>query len=138
MSRAYGLLKAHKIPIDDNNNLKFSNNLPFRLVISCIDSFKYFFSQLYEEILSSSVNKPPQNIKNSVEFLEKIKNIKIPENYVMMSLDVVSMYPTIPLDLIKKGINNRWNEIKKYTDIPINEFLIGLDVLVNSTYFKIK
>ena len=47
LSRAYGLLKAHKIPIDDNNNLNFSDDLPFRLVISCIDSFKYFFFHNY-------------------------------------------------------------------------------------------
>ena len=69
LARAYGLLKANNITDD----IIPDDALPFRLSISCIDSFKYFFSQLYEEILSNSIKKPPQSIKNSYDFIKKSK-----------------------------------------------------------------
>lgn len=132
LARAYALAKTHKIP----ENLISFDDIKFRLVVSSIDSHKCYLSKLYEQILSESIKKPTQVIKNSQDFINKIKNIKIPDNYIMVSLDVVNMYPSIPFDLIKSSIKNRWEDIKKCTDIPLKEFLSGLDLLLNTTYFK--
>ena len=139
-ARAYGLIKAHKI--DDEMLFKIKNNIqiesivPFRIIISSIDCPKYLQSKMYERILSNSIKKSEKVIKNSFEFLKKIKNVIVPQGYVMISLDVISMYPSIPLKLVNESVKNRWSEIEKYTKIPQTEFLSGLEFMVNMTYFS--
>ena len=54
----------------------------------------------------------------------------------MASFDVESMFNSIPIELVVKSIKKRWNNIKNYTKLPLKEFLNGLDVLMNSLYFK--
>ena len=86
-------------------------------------------------MLSNIIKRPTQIIKNSLDFMNKIKDIIIPEVYIMISLDAVSTYHNVPLAFVKESIKNKWEEIKKYTKIPYDEFSVGSDLLVNSTYF---
>lgn len=74
-------------------------------------------------------------IKDSWLFKEKSKNIQLPKNHQLVSLDVVSLYTNIPTQLAKEIITKKWNQIKNYTDIPINEFLDAIELTLNSTYF---
>ena len=37
-------------------------------------------------------------MENTKEFVDKIKKITVPEGYVMVSFDVVSLFTNIPLD----------------------------------------
>ena len=36
--------------------------------------------------------------------MDRIKNAKIPHNYVMVSLDVSSLFTNVPIHLVPKGI----------------------------------
>ena len=60
LARMYGLPKVHK------------DNCPLRPVVSYINS-PYFMVKFFNNILKS-VRKPFSNIKNSFEFINKIKN----------------------------------------------------------------
>ena len=51
-------------------------------MVSCINFPSYFMAKFLNNILKS-VPKPFSNIKNSFEFINKIKNFKIPNNYTM-------------------------------------------------------
>ena len=124
IARCYGLPKIHK------------NDYPLRLVVSNVDSPKCKLSKILEQILTKSIIKPDSHIKNTWQFKESIQNLKIPPDHIMVSFDVVSMFPSIPLDLIKKSIISNWKEIEKHTKIPQKEFLKAIDFLINSTYFK--
>ena len=55
----------------------------------------------------------------------------------MVSLDVVAMFPNIPLELVKDAISKRWDKIKLRTRLNKKEFLKGIDFIMNSTYFKL-
>ena len=46
------------------------------------------------------------------------------------------MYPSIPFQLLIKSIKRRWNKIEKDTKLPMEEFIKGIDVIMNSLYFK--
>jgi len=46
------------------------------------------------------------------------------------------MFINIPIDLALKSIEKRWDLISKNTSIPLNEFLIGIRLILNSTFFK--
>jgi hypothetical protein len=49
---------------------------------------------------------------------------------------MVSLFTNIPMDLVIKSIKKRWNEIQTNTSIPLNEFLIGINMVLNSTFFN--
>ena len=82
--------------------------------------------------------EPNLSVKNSVEFITDIKNIKIPANHVMMSLDVTALFTNVPNDLDKKSIKSRWRKIKTQCNIPWKEMEQALDLILESTYFTWK
>ena len=56
-------------------------------------------------ILKDSLSKSTHTVKNSWEFQNNIFTKSIPDGRVMVSLDVVSMFPNISLGLIKKAVS---------------------------------
>jgi len=68
--------------------------------------------------------------------ITKLKNIEFDDDYKLFSLDVVSMFINIPIKLAVNSIKKRWHLIKNNTSIPYKEFLIGIRLILNSTYFK--
>jgi len=74
-------------------------------------------------------------IENSFELVNGLRNVHLEENYKLISLDVVSLFTNIPVDLAMESVSNRWNYIKEYTDLPKLEFLLGVRFVLNSTYF---
>ena len=85
LARKYALPKIHKA------------NCPLRPVVSYINTPSYFMAKYFNNILKLD----PQafsNIKNSLEFISKIKNIKIPDNHIMMSLDVSSLFTQFTIE----------------------------------------
>ena len=54
----------------------------------------------------------------------------------MASLDIVSLFLSVPYEFVKNSIKKRWKDIQSPTKLPFNEFIIGLDILMNSLYFQ--
>ena len=54
----------------------------------------------------------------------------------MLSLDVSSLFTNVPLLLVLKDIEKRWHHVCKWTEIPLQEFKEGIELLMNSTYFQ--
>ena len=105
-------------------------------VVSCIDSPRYFLVKTFMDILIQALPQPSSFIKNSFEVRSKIQNLVIPDNYVMLSLDVSSLFTNVSLPLVLKGIEKRWHHICKWTKILLQEFKDGIELLMNSTYFQ--
>jgi len=61
--------------------------------------------------------------------------MEIPDNHILISLDVISLFTNIPHELAIEGINNRWHFIEKETKISKTEFIDGVQFILNSTYF---
>lgn len=53
-----------------------------------------------------------------------------------MSLDVVSLFTNVPVELAVIGVKRRWKFISKKTNIPRDEFVLALSFVLNSTFFK--
>ena len=81
---------------------------------------------------------PPPNsqVKNSFIFKDIISKMKIPTDHIMISLDVSSLFTSVPFDLIINSINKRWNLIKSATNLPLEEFKKGIEFLMNNTFFQ--
>ena len=123
LPRAYGLPKVHK------------DGCPLRIIVSCINSPLYNIANFLQNIITKNIIKPASFIKNSYELVEKLRCIKLEPNWELISLDVTSLFTNIPIDLAKDSIRKRWNNISEGTTIPLDEFLIGIDFVLQSTFF---
>ena len=110
--RLYGLPKIHKPgqqmrPISSNINAPTQNIAKW-----LIQQFK-------------KLEPPPSlSIKNSIDFVDKIKNVRISRNETMFSFDVKSLFPSIPVDkailLLEKWLVSRdvpKQQYKMYTEM---------------------
>ena len=51
-------------------------------------------------------------------------NIVVPENYEFISIDVVAMYPNLPLYLIKEVLSRKWDLLcNRIIPLTKDEFL---------------
>jgi len=86
-ARLYGLPKVHKN----------KNNPPYRPVLSMPNAYCTKLAKYLDKLLKDYL---PQNnaCKDSFEFKEKLSTLNLPDDYIMVSYDVVSLFTNIPLN----------------------------------------
>lgn len=125
--RIYGLPKIHK------------PDFPLRPICSSINSPSYQLSRYLTSILSRLTENSKYNIKNSVQFKDKIQNTVIDDDEMMVSFDVVSLFPSIPVDLALNIIEKKWTKLSNYTKMTKPLFLKILKFCIQENrYFKYK
>lgn len=124
--RMYGLIKAHK------------ENLPIRPIVNSHQSPVYNLSKFFNPFLNSLNNKNPYDIKNALQAKKHLQKIKLNNEDILISLDVISLYPNVPLDFFFEIINNKFNDhIKPFSTIKNkNNFLEGLKLCLNNSFFQ--
>ena len=76
----------------------------------------------YLASLLSPLSESEYTVKNSKSFAQKVELDKIPSNYIIVSLDVKSLFSNVPLDQTISIILNRiYNNRKINTDISQSE-----------------
>jgi len=76
------------------------------------------------------------DIENSSILIEKIKDIKLSRNEKLVSFDVISLFPSIPIQLVKSILEQKWLKISNVINISKQLFFDILDfVIEDSTYF---
>ena len=87
---AYFLPKMHKE--DSRSNLKM------RPIVSMIHSFNYKLSQFLSDLIRASMLPDNQYVvKDVYQFVDRLKTIKISGEEMMVTFDIESLYPSIPL-----------------------------------------
>ena len=124
VSRIYGLIKLHK------------QNFPLRPIVSSIGSPFYALSKFLSSVLTKIVGCSDFHVPNSFDFFKCINNMSIPEDYKLISLDVVSMYTNISCDLAVQCVEKRWDEVSQHCSIPKDQFLYALSMCISSTVFQ--
>lgn len=121
--RYYGLPKVHK------------SELKLRPIVSSINSPNSKISKFTSDILTKSYNRENNfYTKSSIDFTRTINNFQYPPNFVLISLDVVSLYPSIPLELIRDSIKKRWPSISEHCTISEEHFIKLIDFIFESSY----
>jgi hypothetical protein len=118
LPKLYGLPKIHKP--EDN----------MRPIVSNINSPTYNFSKYLVKVFSSFKKFDSMSVKNNINLIEKLSNIKIKENEILISFDVVALFPSIPIE-ITIGFLKEWLNELKIEDNKIKE-LINLTKLCMS------
>ncbi|XP_057324832.1 uncharacterized protein LOC130667337 [Microplitis mediator] len=123
--KLYGLRKTHK------------PGCVMRPVVSSIKSPCYKIARFLHQILSTSLaSKFVFSIKNSFEFVKFIKEVKLPKDYVLVSLDVVALFTNISKQLVKDIINEDWHELAGLIKIPKDMLLEVIQFCFDSSYLQ--
>ena len=72
----------------------YNTNLKFRPIISSYNSYAFDLAKRLPDVLNKSLI---QNKTGTLNFIKKLKNLKISGNFKMLSLDIESLFPSIPL-----------------------------------------
>lgn len=123
LPRAYGLPKVHKV------------NHPLRIIVSFINTPLYDLATFIHDIIHKSIPSPKSQVINSFHLIERLHNVKVEKDLELVSLDVISLFTNIPHNLAIDGIKKRWNFISVNTNIPLDEFIMALNLIFNSSYF---
>jgi hypothetical protein len=130
--RIYGLPKVHKLP----NPIPENHEIKLRPIVSCQSSPVYNLSRFLCEILNNSIDQEKYNIKNSFAFRDFILAQTLPDGYVLISLDVVSLFTCIPWERVENAVNDNWEKIKKCTKLSQEEFTRLLKLMFDRSYFQ--
>jgi hypothetical protein len=87
MPIVYGTLKVYK----PEKNMR----LIIRYTNSPVDKISSYVVQEFNKLSYPKGN----NVKNSIDFIEKVKEIEIEDDECMVKFDVKSMFPSIPVDV---------------------------------------
>lgn len=74
-------------------------------------------------------------MKNSSELVEFLHNVRLPENYVLVSLDVVSLFTNVPKELVLLTIEENWDDFKCVINIPKDHLIELVKMCFDTSYF---
>ena len=91
--KLYGTAKVHKVKLNEKDK---AGKLPIRPIISNIGTATHKTARYLCKLLSP-LAKSKYTVESTREFVTKVKKMKIPEGYKMISFDVVSLFTNVPL-----------------------------------------
>ena len=121
----YGLPKVHK------------NNVPLRLIVSSIGSITCKMAKFLASILSPLVGKTEHFVKNSTQFVKKVKKLEVPPGRKMVSFDGTALFTSIPVTEAVSMIKDQLNQdttLKDRCELSVNQITTLLESCLNITY----
>ena len=119
----YGLPKIHKQGIPVRPILSSTNNPNYRLAKFLIPHINHL-----------SIND--YTLKNSKEFFDYISNINLPNNSVMASFDIVSLYTNIPIkETVEIITNSIYENDNSFRNLTKKNFKNLLKLVTEDNYF---
>ena len=126
MCRFYGLPKIHKV------------NVPLRPIVSYVNSpannISKFLSIIIKPLMTNRFS-----VKNSIDFIDRIKDVVIEKDDILVSFDVVSLFTSVPVDCAIKCIFDLLvvdDSLPTRTQLNAHDIKTGLEICSNSTVFS--
>lgn len=69
----------------------------------------YITSFLHNLLSKCHNDEPHYYVRNSLEFINKIQHVSITYDHLLFSLDVVSLFSSIPINLVIDSIQSQWH-----------------------------
>ena len=112
------------------------SDAPGRPVISNCGRPTEKVSEYLDHILKIIMPESWSYVKDYGDFLEKIENIgKIPEGAILVTADVVGLYPGIPHGVGLEGLRKRLNE-REIPRVPFEELIKMADFVLKNNFFE--
>ena len=111
-------------------------NIPIRPLINYTTAPNYKIAKKLQQIIKDSIKlENIHNVKNTFEFINKIKDMEITPSYKLVSMDIVNLYTNIPvletLKILKVNLTTTGILNKK----QIDELLSLLQIIVQQNYY---
>ena len=111
---------------------------PLRPIVTCIGSALYNTSKFLTDILSPLQNRNGYSVSNSLQFSNEVSDIRINDDEVLVSFDVVSLFTAIPVnkacDYIKKKLEDDTSLLSR-TNLNISDIVSLLNFTLSNNYF---
>ena len=122
--RLYGLPKIHK------------PSIPIRPVVSYVNVPTQKIATALNDTFRSLIKfQPTYSVINSLQFIEKVKNIRIPHNATLTSFDVTSLFTNIPISDTLAIIEDTLFK-NKINPTIITEVLASFKCCTSQNYFN--
>ena len=126
-TRFYGLPQIHK------------NNMPMCPTVSACGTATYNTAKFISKILQNYCGKTLSFVKDSADFIKKIKHLSInPEEDSLVPFDVSAVFTSIPIPVALQVINSKTSTYTSLTNIckiPMEEFIKLLKFTINNCIF---
>lgn len=110
-------------------------NLTLRPIVPKCMGPTYSIEKVLPTILKGFLSETERVLKSTEDFIQRIKSLKVEENHLVASLDIVSLYPSVDTDKAIKIIDNILTNKKIENK---NTIIAALNLVANSNYFQFK
>ena len=121
--RIYGLPKTHK------------PGTSMRPIISNIDSPTYKLAKWLNEKFNSFKKFRSLSIKNSFDLTKKLEEIELNNDDVLVSFDVIGLFPSVPTDRIPTLLR-KWLEEVGINPREIEEYVVLTNLCLDQNFFS--
>ena len=111
---------------------------PLRKIVDSMNSVVKNIDKYESRIIKTYTLNNPSSIRNSKEFVDKLKDLKIPDNQKLISFDVVALYPSVPQEEALKVFEEELlqdRELKIKTPITASKLMKLFRTCLKKTYF---
>ena len=125
----YGSAKIHKA------------NMPLRPIVSTVGSATYKIAKRLNTILAPYARQADSHVTNTRDFVEKIEDIEIEDDEVMVSYDVKSLFTSVPVDDAYAEIEKVLRAdpgVQERTGMGVEAVLKLLKLCLSMTNFKFR
>ena len=113
-------------------------NYPLREIVDSEGSVYKDTDKHISKIIKHYAENNTYRIKNSEDFVDRVKDLHVAEDEMMVSFDVVALYPSIPqeeaISLVRHHLEQDL-ELRDKTKMTPNEVIELFEICVNYTYF---
>ena len=122
----YGLPNIHK------------HNTPLQPIVDIHGSPTYGLARLVTDILQPLVGKTTHHLQNSTDLIQRMKNVVLEEDKVLVSYDVTILFTSVPVDEVISIVRRRLQEdtsLSERTNLNVDDIVDTLSCCLNTTYF---
>ncbi|XP_068989277.1 uncharacterized protein [Neodiprion pinetum] len=122
--RAYGRPKIHK------------PDTPVRIIVSFTDSPTINLARFLSQCIGNNIVPPLSRVRDGFALVNAIRDLCLPPDHILVSLDVVSLFTNVPQDLAINAVKQRWHQLVDKISVPLNELLKALHICFKAAIFK--
>lgn len=123
LAETYGQPKTHK------------KNTLLHPIITATNSPTGFVSKTSYKELSKIIPNPKSHINNTLELVQKLQKFKIPDDQVLVFLDITSLFTNISCDMVLDFLYRRFNIIHGKSKISFVDIIRAREFLFDINYF---
>ena len=123
----YGLPKIHK------------GDIPLRPIVSSRGSISYEVAKELSRILRPLAGKSPHHIKNTGDFVQQVRGIRLQPTECITSYDVSTLFTSVPIESAITIIRNKLEmdpELHLRTTMEVEHITSLLEFCLKTTYFQ--